>query len=161
MKKLLLAALISIALLSSCGNSDSNRKSDSQAEVTDLESMDNDSFVKVLTYNKFLKKVWDFEKYTDTFMYAGNRPCVIDFYADWCRPCQKVAPIMEKLAKEFEGKVDFYKINTDDEQKLSMILKIRNIPSIFFIKGDEQPIYSVGAYSEEYYRSTINKMLCE
>ncbi len=161
MKKLLLATLISIAFLASCGSSDSNNKTNSQEEVTASESTDNDSYIKVLTYNKFLKKVWDFEKYTDTFIYAGNRPCVIDFYATWCGPCKRVAPIMEKLAKEFDGKVDFYKVDTDEEQKLAAILKIRNIPSIFYIRGDEQPGYTVGANTEEFYRAHINKMLSE
>lgn len=166
MKKILLISLVITAFLSSCGDSGKNKneakKKDANIEVIDSKSTDKEmSAVQVLTYKKFLKEVWDIERHADSFAFQGSRPCVIDFYATWCGPCKKVAPIIEKLAKEYEGKVDFYKIDTDAEPKLASILKITNIPMVFFMKEGEQPMKSVGARSEDYYRAIINKMLSE
>lgn len=161
MKKLLLISLILIAFLSSCGNSDTNKKEEKKQDITASESTAETSFVKVLDYKRFNKNVWDLEESPNEFVFKGNRPCVIDFYATWCGPCKKVAPIIEKLAKEYDGKVDFYKVDTDQNQKLSMILQIRNIPTVFFMKEGWQPEKAIGAYDEAYYRGIINKMLSE
>lgn len=165
MKKLLLISVISIAFLTSCGNSDKNKKEDQKqevkTEVTNSESTVEKSYVKVLNYDSFIKNIWNLEEHAAEFVFKGGRPCVIDFYATWCGPCKKVAPIIEKLAKEYNGKVDFYKVDTDENQKLAMILQIRNIPTVFFMKADMQPERTVGAYDEAYYRRIIDKMLSE
>ena len=153
MKKLLLISIISIAFLSSCGNSENNTKE----EPKDGEI----SYVKEMSYKDFIKNVWDFEASPREFVFKGTKPCVIDFYATWCGPCKKIAPIMEKLAKEYDGKVDFYKVDTDQDQKLSMVLQIRNIPMVFFMKNGAQPEKSVGAKDEAFFRSHINKLLSE
>ena len=92
-----------------------------------------ESKVKHLTYNEFLKKVWDFEKNPTTFEYKGKLPAVIDFYADWCGPCRRVAPIMEKLAEEYDGKLLVYKVNTDQERGLSAAFQVKSIPMVLFI----------------------------
>jgi len=161
MKKLLLISLISIAFLSSCGSSDNNKKEEKKQDVTTTESTIEKSCVKVLDYNHFIKNVWDLEANANEFVFKGERPCVIDFYATWCGPCKRVAPIIDKLAKEYDGKVDFYKVDTDQNQKLAMILQIRNIPTVFFMKAGAQPERTVGAYDEAYYRGLIEKMLSE
>lgn len=165
MKKLLLISLISIAFLTSCGSSDNNKKEDkkqkAKTEATDSESTAEASLVKVLDYNNFIKNVWDMEANANEFVFKGKRPCVIDFYATWCGPCKRVAPIFEKLAQEYNGKVDFYKVDTDKNQKLAMILQIKNIPTMYFMKAGVQPEKTVGAYDEAYYREIIEKMLSE
>lgn len=161
MRKLLLASLITIAFLTSCGSSDNGKKEEKPQNVTVTESKVEESFVKVLDYKNFIKNVWDLEQNSDEFVFKGERPCVIDFFATWCGPCKRVAPIIEKLAKEYNGKVDFYKVDTDLNQKLAMILQIRNIPTVFFMKDGAQPQKTVGAQDEAYYRSIIEKMLSE
>jgi thioredoxin len=166
MKKILFALIIGAAFLSSCKCSHKEEKSDDKKEVkteiTNSESTNNEkSYVKTLTYSEFVKKIWDFELDPKTFTFKGGKPCVIDFYATWCGPCKKVAPIMEKLAKEYDGKVDFYKVDTDQEPKLAMVLQIKNIPTVFFMKAGMQPEKSVGAKDEDYFRSHIEKMLGE
>ena len=161
MKKLLVISLITIAFLSSCGSSDNNKEAKKQNTTTSESVAKEKTYVKVMSYNDFIKKVWDFEANPNEFTFKGERPCVIDFYATWCGPCKMVAPIWEKLAQEYDGKVDFYKVDTDKEQKLASILKIQYLPTVFFAKNGAQPDKSVGAKDEAFFREQINKLLGE
>lgn len=166
MKKFILILIVISAIFTSCKCSHKEEKSDknqeANVEATSSESTVNEyGYVKEISYRDFIKKVWDFEENTNEFIFKGDKPCVIDFYATWCGPCKRVAPIIEKLAKEYDGKVDFYKVDTDKEQKLAIILQIRNIPTVFFMNKGPQPEKSVGAHNEEFYRSKINMMLSE
>lgn len=162
MKKILAISFVLLALFSSCGSSDKNKKEDNKNNVTSSESTVNEkTYVKVTSYKDFIRNVWDFESSTDEFVFKGDKPCVVDFYATWCGPCKMVAPILEKLAQEYEGKVDFYKVDTDKEQKLAMILKIQYLPTVMFLNGNAQPEKSVGAKDEAYFRAQINKLLSE
>ena len=161
MKKLLVISLITIAFLSSCGSSDNNKEAKKQNTNTSESVAKEKTYVKVMSYNDFIKKVWDFEANPNEFTFKGERPCVIDFYATWCGPCKMVAPILEKLAQEYDGKVDFYKVDTDKEQKLASILKIQYLPTVFFAKNGAQPDKSVGAKDEAFFREQINKLLGE
>ena len=118
-----------------------------------------ESNVKHLTYSEFLKKVWDFEKNPNTFIYKGELPAIIDFYADWCGPCRRVAPIMEKLAEEYDGKLLVYKVNTDQERGLSAAFQVKSIPMVLFIPLEGQPMMQVGALPEEGYRKVVEEQL--
>jgi thioredoxin len=115
--------------------------------------------VKQLTYNEFLKKVWNFENNPNTFIYKGSLPAVVDFYADWCGPCRRVAPIMEKLAEEYEGKLLIYKVNVDQEKELAAAFQVKSIPMVLFIPLEGQPTMQVGAMQEEGYRQVIQERL--
>jgi len=161
MKKLLVISLITIAFLSSCGSYDNNKEAKKQNTTTSESVAKEKTYVKVMSYNDFIKKAWDFEANPNEFTFKGERPCVIDFYATWCGPCKMVAPILEKLAQEYDGKVDFYKVDTDKEQKLASILKIQYLPTVFFAKNGAQPDKSVGAKDEAFFREQINKLLGE
>ena len=161
MKKLLVLSIVLSALFFSCGNSDKNKEAKKQ-DITASESTSNEkTFIKEMSYKDFVKNVWDLETSANEFVFKGSKPCVIDFYATWCGPCKMIAPIMEKLAKEYDGKVDFYKVDCDQEMKLATILQVRNIPMVFFMKEGDQPEKSVGAKDEAYFRSQINKLLGE
>ena len=118
-----------------------------------------ESKVKQLTYKEFIKEIWDFEKDPNTFDYKGKLPAVIDFYADWCGPCRRVAPIMEKLAEEYDGRLLVYKVNTDQERGLASTFQIRSIPMVLFIPMKGQPSMQVGALPEEGYRKIIEEQL--
>ena len=118
-----------------------------------------ESKVKHLTYNEFLKKVWDFEKDPNTFTYKGKQPAIIDFYADWCGPCRRVAPIMEKLAEEYDGKLLVYKVNVDQEKELAAAFNVKSIPMVLFVPMEGQPMMQVGALPEEGYRKVVVEQL--
>lgn len=151
-------AILSVFLLASCGNSNKdNKKTETVQEGTVV--VEEKAYVKNLDYKTFVKKVWDIETYQDSVVYQGKLPCVIDFYADWCGPCRKVAPIMEEIAKEYDGKLIVYKVNVDNERKLATIFKIQSIPTVFFFPKDGQPLSQVGGLSKEEYISIINKYL--
>ena len=112
-----------------------------------------------LTYNEFVKKVWNFEKSPNTFKYEGKLPCVVDFYATWCGPCRKVTPIMERIAKEYDGKLIVYKIDVDQEPKLAATFGVSSIPTVLFIPKEGQPSKQVGAWSEQQYKQIIENNL--
>lgn len=118
-----------------------------------------ESKVKHLTYSEFVRKVWDFEKDPTTFNYKGKQPAIVDFYANWCGPCRRVAPIMEKLAEEYDGKLLVYKVNVDEEKDLAAAFQVKSIPMVLFIPMEGQPMMQVGALPEEGYRKVVEEQL--
>lgn len=115
--------------------------------------------VEYLTYDTFIQKVWNFEANPQQWVYEGELPALIDFYADWCAPCRKIAPIMDKLAKDYEGRVKIYKIDVDKEQRLASVFQVRSIPSILFTPTSGQPMMQAGAMTEEMYVKIIEEQL--
>jgi len=111
-----------------------------------------------LTKETFLTKVFDYENNKE-WKYEGDLPAVIDFWAPWCGPCKMVGPIIEELSEEYLGKVNFYKINTDEEQELGQAFGIRSIPSLLFIPKEGQPKMAVGALPKETLKEAIAKEL--
>ncbi|MGP1446944.1 MAG: thioredoxin [Candidatus Limimorpha sp.] len=117
--------------------------------------------VNKLNYDRFIKEVWDFEKNPKELVYKGKLPCVIDFYADWCGPCRRVAPIMEKLAKDYEGKIIIYKVNVDQEKQLAATFEAKSIPMVLFFPKKGQPLMQVGALTETQFKEIIDKNLLQ
>ncbi len=111
-----------------------------------------------LSKQAFLEKVFNYET-KEKWDFQGELPAVIDFYADWCGPCKMVSPIFEELAKEYQGKVNIYKIDTEAEQELAAVFAIRSIPSVLFIPKAGQPQMAVGAMPKEEYIRAIEMVL--
>ena len=111
-----------------------------------------------LTKDAFLKKVFNYEKNKE-WKFEGDVPAVVDFWAPWCGPCRMVGPIIDELSTEYAGKVNFYKINVDDEQELAGIFGVRSIPSMLFIPKEGKPKMSVGALPKEALVNAIAKEL--
>ena len=111
-----------------------------------------------LTAERFKKEIFDYTTETE-WKYKGDVPAVIDFYADWCGPCKMIAPVLEELSDEYAGKVNIYKVDTEVEEELSAIFRIRSIPSILFIPQEKQPIMQAGALPKKTLQEVINKEL--
>lgn len=114
--------------------------------------------MEMLTKESFKEKIFDYEKGKE-WEFTGPHPTVIDFYADWCGPCKMVAPILETIAKEYEGMIDVYKINTDKEQSLSADFGISSIPTILFIPMEGKPQVVQGALSKSAFDKIIFDVL--
>jgi thioredoxin len=114
--------------------------------------------VEHLTRETFKEKVFDYEQHQE-WKYEGDLPCLIDFYADWCGPCKVVAPVLEELAGEYEGKVYIYKVDTEQEQELAALFGIRSIPSLLFVPVNDKPQMAVGALPKATIIQAMNDVL--
>lgn len=113
--------------------------------------------MKFLTKQEFIDNIFDYENKQE-WEFAGDKPAVIDFYADWCGPCRMLSPIMDELSKEYEGKIDIYKIDTEKEQELAAAFGIRSIPSVLFIPLNDKPRMSVGALPKEKFKNAFKEI---
>lgn len=114
--------------------------------------------VEHLNEGTFKEKIFDYKNNKD-WKFEGDLPAVIDFYADWCGPCKMVAPIMDELAKEFAGKVNFYKIDTEKEQELAGMFGVSSIPSLLFVPVNDKPQMAVGALPKAGMKKAIADVL--
>ncbi|MGE0088588.1 MAG: thioredoxin [Bacteroidales bacterium] len=114
--------------------------------------------IEYLTLESFKTKVFDFENNKD-WKFEGDKPAIIDFYADWCGPCKMVAPILEELSKEYDGKLNIYKVDTEAEQELASVFGIRSIPSLLFIPMNDQPQMAMGALPKDTFKKAFKDVL--
>lgn len=119
----------------------------------------NSGEVITLTAQEFKTEIFNYEKNPDEWVYEGTKPAIIDFYADWCGPCKRLAPIMAELAKEYEGKVLIYKIDIDKEKELATYFGIRSIPSLLFIPAKGTPQMAQGLIPKKELAETIDSFL--
>ncbi len=111
-----------------------------------------------LTKESFKEKVFNFEVNKD-WKYEGNKPCLIDFYADWCGPCKVVAPVLEELQNEYGEEIVIYKVNTEDQQELAGMFGVQSIPSLLFVPLDGQPQMAMGALPKDTFVKAIADVL--
>jgi thioredoxin len=111
-----------------------------------------------LTTETFKQRVFNWEE-NQEWKYEGDLPAIVDFYADWCGPCKMVAPILEEISNEYDGKLHVFKVDTDAEQELAMAFGIQSIPSILFIPMDDKPQMAAGALPKETLQQVIKDVL--
>lgn len=107
----------------------------------------------------FINCVFDYESNPDEFKFLGDKPALMDFYAEWCGPCKMLSPILEELATKFAGRIDVYKINVDEEEELASLFSIRSIPTLIFIEKDGTMHRSQGAMGKVQLEDAINNIL--
>jgi thioredoxin len=112
-----------------------------------------------LTKADFLAKVANYETNPEEWEYLGDKPALIDFYADWCGPCKAIAPVLEELAAEYDGQIYIYKIDTEAEQELAAVFGIRSIPSLLFVPMDENPQMAQGVIPKPQLKEAIEQVL--
>ena len=105
----------------------------------------------------FLRRIADIEN--KEWKFLGDKPALIDFYAPWCGPCKMLSPVLEELSEEFEGKVDIYKVNVDDEEELSAAFGIRSVPTLIFVPMNGAPQMSAGALQKPQLKEAIERIL--
>ncbi len=147
MKRLLLTLASAAILFSACGNQKTEAKQNSSNEATMSKSETQASASKsseLLSKAQFIVKVWDYTKSPNDWKYLGNKPAIIDFYADWCGPCKIAAPILEEIGAEYAGKVQIYKIDTEKERELAQVFGITGIPAFLYIPANGKPVMMSG-----------------
>lgn len=151
--------IISILIITafSCSSKSADEKNESEPKIEN--KYDNQGKVIQMNKSMFIDLVMDYENNKQNWNFKGQKPCIIDFYADWCRPCKIVAPIMEELAKEYEGKLNIYKVNVDQEKELAGVFQVQSIPSILFCPKEGNPAIQPGALSKEQYKQIIDEFL--
>lgn len=147
------------ALCSLCVAYAQERKTESSNEVVDNNSKQSKMSTIHLTKADFLTKVANYESNPSEWKYLGDKPALIDFYADWCGPCKMIAPILEELAAEYGEQIYIYKIDTEQEQELAALFGIRSIPSLLFVPLEGQPQMAQGAMSKASFKEAIDKIL--
>ena len=105
----------------------------------------------------FLRRVADIEN--KEWKFLGDKPALIDFYAPWCGPCKMLSPVLDELSDEYEGKVDIYKVNVDDEEELSAAFGIRSVPTLIFVPMNGAPQMSAGAPPKPQLKEAIERIL--
>ena len=156
MKKTILSIIaVSLLIQISCKN-----VTKSNGESLNISSkFENQGNVIQLDKASFKDRIMDYEKNPHDWIFKGEKPCVVDFYADWCKPCKMVAPIMEELAKEYEGKINIYKVNIDNEKELAQFFQIESIPAILFIPKKANPSMQAGAMTKDQYKKIFDSLL--
>jgi thioredoxin len=160
-KRILTIAVVASLAMFGCNQSTGNGQTTSGEPVKSATASANSEEGKVVQMNKamFLERVFNYEKNPDTWVYEGNKPAIIDFYADWCGPCKKIAPIMAQLAEEYKDQIVIYKVDTDKERELAQVFQIRSIPSILFIPAEGQPQMTMGALPKAEFEKMIKEVL--
>lgn len=151
MKKILLSLILAVSFVTACASGKGNEAEESRQSTTKGE-------VIIMNKQLFISNVFDYEKTAD-WKYKGNKPAIIDLYADWCGPCRTVAPIMKQLAKEYEDKIVIYKVDVDKERELAALFNATSIPLFVFIPMEGEPQLFRGAADKATYKQAINSFL--
>ena len=156
MKKWMTLLLVG-GLFFSCGNAQT--PAGEKAETVVSGQKENKTGTIKMTKADFLKKIADYEKNPKDWKYLGDKPAIVDFYANWCGPCRSISTVLEELAAEYEGKIYIYKVNVDKERDLSGALGIQSLPSLLFIPMEGQPQMAKGALPKETFKKVIDDFL--
>jgi thioredoxin len=164
MKKIGYLLILPVFLLISCSGTGSSQDTKTSGQAT-AQKADGGSEKATagkpehLTAQSFKLKVMDYEKNPQQWIFEGDKPAIVDFYADWCRPCRMISPILEELAVEYEGKINVYKVDTEAQRELAAVFGIQSLPTVLFIPMQGKPTMQKGALSKEAYKQIIDDFM--
>ncbi|MCX4277513.1 MULTISPECIES: thioredoxin domain-containing protein [Muribaculum] len=122
-------------------------------------SADNDGKVESINQAEFSEKIFDYST-REKPVIKSERPAVIDFWAPWCGTCRRLAPVMDSLAVRYKGKVDFYKINIDNNEAIARQLRVSSIPLVLFVPVDGNDVQGMmGVYPTDAYVDVVDEYL--
>ena len=152
--------VLSALILAACGGASEARSAQNENQQNEQQSKTTTVMKPIhLTKAEFLKKGVDYEGNPTEWKYLGEKPAIIDFYASWCGPCKRVAPILDELAAEYGDKIDIYKIDTEQEQELAAAFGIRSIPTLLFVPMEGKPQMVQGAIGKADFEKIIQEVL--
>ena len=152
--------VLSALILAACGGASEARSAQNENQQNEQQSKTTTVMKPIhLTKAEFLKKVVDYEGNPTEWKYLGEKPAIIDFYASWCGPCKRVAPILDELAAEYGDKIVIYKIDTEQEQELAAAFGIRSIPTLLFVPMEGKPQMVQGAIGKADFEKIIQEVL--
>lgn len=143
MRKLFLTMAAAALILTACGNQSKAGKENAAENVSSSQASASEGSVKI-TKDVFIKKIWDYTKSPNDWKFLGDKPAIVDFYADWCPPCKIASPILDEIGTEYAGKINVYKVNTDQERELAQVFGISGIPSFLYIPLSGKPVMMSG-----------------
>ena len=156
MKRLInLTLLLSVVVIFACGSTSTKEK----ASTTDTKSITEVGKPIQLDKKAFIQRVYDYEKNPQKWVYAGDKPCVIDFYADWCGPCKVIAPYLTEIAGKYGEKLYVYKVNVDDQRELATYFGIQSIPAVLFCPVEGKPQMMTGARPKEDFYAAVESII--
>ncbi len=113
--------------------------------------------MEYLTQETFKQKIFNFDE-NEEWKFEGDKPAIIDFYADWCGPCKQLEPTIEQVEHEYQGQIDVYKIDTEQQQELAGAFGIKSIPAILFVPLSGQPQMVNGVIDKSSFDQAINEI---
>ncbi|MFC2334245.1 MAG: thioredoxin [Prevotella sp.] len=158
MKRLFLISIaMTVAGLTSCSGNSQQAKSVVKKQVLTQQNAKKMN-VQELTAETFKQKVMNYDIHPNEWIFEGSRPAIIDFYATWCGPCKQTAPIVEKLAEDYAGRIDVYKVDVDQQQELAAFFGVQSIPTILFIPKEGTPQRVSGAMPRSGFDEAIKQV---
>lgn len=150
--KTIIPVVLLVISVAACGAGKGDKKGSDSAEKSNKATIS-------LTTDHFLKKVADFKTNPSEWKYLGDKPSIIDFHADWCIYCKKLEPVLEELAKEYEGKIYIYKVDTEKEREVAAAFGIQGLPTLLFIPLNDEPRVAQGAIPKDELKKIIDTIL--
>ena len=141
---LLMAALLTLSV--ACTAQSKKEQGTTKAEILHINA------------NYMREHIYDFEVHPDTFIYKGDKPAVIDFYADWCRSCRQLAPKLQEVADRYADQLIVYKVNVDENPQLAALFGVQSIPMVLFVPLDDLPYQSLGDLPMDHIEGLLGKI---
>ena len=117
-----------------------------------------ESIMEILKEETFKTKIFNYDTNKE-WKFEGDKPTIVDFYADWCGPCKALSPILEEISTQYKDKLHIYKVDTENSPELASIFGIRSIPSILFIPKDGKPTMAAGLLPKPDLKKAIKDIL--
>lgn len=147
-------AMTAMLMIVACSNTRANNED--KKEKNSKETVQ-PAKAKELTEADFNKLVYNTS--LNELKYLGDKPAIVDFTAKWCGPCQRIAPVLDELAKEYEDKIVVYKVDIDKCQKLAQAFGISSVPAILYIPLDKEPSMTIGSRDKAKFQKEIDTIL--
>lgn len=153
-------AIAALSVLFGCNKAADTKGSDKTDNTAQSSAEVGEGDVIQLNTTDFLTKVVNYKDRSErNWNYLGDKPAVVDFYADWCGPCRMMAPLLKEAAKKYAGQVYIYKVDVDKESEVASSFGIQGIPTLMFIPVGRDPEVIVGAIGKEELFSKIDNIL--